>query len=299
MAEAAQFLLGTHDFSAFRASQCQAKSPIKHIYHLRVTRHGKMIVLDVRATAFLHHMVRNIAGVLMTIGAGERPVTWAREVLEGRNRREGGVTAHPYGLYLVRGIPRGLRLAATLHRSTLSHRVRSIGRLTGETSFATIRPLTAHSRSAVHEQRSQQDLRDYPHRGRPGGRRSRCRCYRLRLYAKSPRAVDVRQARAIIAELPPFVTTVGLFVNASRCELNEILEVVPLDLLQFHGDETPADCEGYHRPWIKALRVRPGDDLHAACQHYAGARGILPTPTCRACRAALARPSTGRWYLLR
>ncbi len=94
-------------------------------------------------------------------------------------------------------------------------------------------------------------------------------------YAKSPRAVDVRQARAIIAEVPPFVTTVGLFVNASRCELNEILEVVPLDLLQFHGDETPQDCEGYHRPWIKALRVRPGDDLEAACQLYAGARGIL------------------------
>ncbi|MBH3387360.1 MULTISPECIES: phosphoribosylanthranilate isomerase [Pseudomonas] len=94
-------------------------------------------------------------------------------------------------------------------------------------------------------------------------------------YAKSPRAVDVRQARAIIAELPPFVTTVGLFVNASRCELNEILEVVPLDLLQFHGDEAPGDCEGYHRPWIKALRVRPGDDLEAACQRYAGARGIL------------------------
>ncbi|MDD2112146.1 phosphoribosylanthranilate isomerase [Pseudomonas asiatica] len=97
----------------------------------------------------------------------------------------------------------------------------------------------------------------------------------LVFYAKSPRAVDVRQARAIIAELPPFVTTVGLFVNASRCELNEILEVVPLDLLQFHGDETPQDCEGYHRPWIKALRVRPGDDLEAACQLYAGARGIL------------------------
>ncbi|GAB1616256.1 phosphoribosylanthranilate isomerase [Pseudomonas sp. NGC7] len=94
-------------------------------------------------------------------------------------------------------------------------------------------------------------------------------------YAKSPRAVDVRQARAIIAELPPFVTTVGLFVNASRCELNEILEVVPLDLLQFHGDETPQDCEGFHRPWIKALRVRPGDDLEAACRLYAGACGIL------------------------
>ncbi|MDZ5602214.1 tRNA pseudouridine(38-40) synthase TruA [Pseudomonas sp. RP23018S] len=101
MAEAAQCLLGTHDFSAFRASQCQAKSPIKHIHHLRVTRHGRMIVLDIRATAFLHHMVRNIAGVLMTIGAGDRPVAWAREVLEGCDRRAGGVTAHPYGLYLV------------------------------------------------------------------------------------------------------------------------------------------------------------------------------------------------------
>ncbi|WP_145193189.1 MULTISPECIES: phosphoribosylanthranilate isomerase [unclassified Pseudomonas] len=97
----------------------------------------------------------------------------------------------------------------------------------------------------------------------------------LVFYAKSPRAVDVRQARAIMAELPPFVTTVGLFVNASRCELNEILEALPLDLLQFHGDETPAECDGYQRPWIKALRVRPGDDLEAACQHYANARGIL------------------------
>ncbi|WP_065758611.1 tRNA pseudouridine(38-40) synthase TruA [Pseudomonas defluvii] len=101
MAEAAAYLVGTHDFSAFRAGQCQAKSPIKEIHHLRVTRHGKMIVLDIRASAFLHHMVRNIAGVLMTIGAGERPVAWARDVLESRDRRSAGVTAHPYGLYLV------------------------------------------------------------------------------------------------------------------------------------------------------------------------------------------------------
>ncbi|NWA25935.1 tRNA pseudouridine(38-40) synthase TruA [Pseudomonas gingeri] len=101
MAEAARHLIGTHDFSAFRAGQCQAKSPIKEVHHLRVTRHGKMIVIDIRAGAFLHHMVRNIAGVLMTIGTGERPVEWAREVLESRVRRTGGVTAHPFGLYLV------------------------------------------------------------------------------------------------------------------------------------------------------------------------------------------------------
>jgi phosphoribosylanthranilate isomerase len=97
----------------------------------------------------------------------------------------------------------------------------------------------------------------------------------LVFYAKSPRAVSVQQARAIIAALPPFVTVTGLFVNASRCELGEILDAVPLDLLQFHGDETPAECEGYHRPYIKALRVRPGDDLQAACRAYRNASGIL------------------------
>lgn len=94
-------------------------------------------------------------------------------------------------------------------------------------------------------------------------------------YAKSPRAVTAAQARAIIAALPPFVTTVGLFVNASSCELNETLDAVPLDLLQFHGDETADQCEGYHRPYIKALRVKAGDDIAAACDAYASASGIL------------------------
>ena len=94
-------------------------------------------------------------------------------------------------------------------------------------------------------------------------------------YAKSPRAVSAQQARAIIAALPPFVTTVGLFVNAGACELNETLDAVPLDLLQFHGDETPEQCEGYHRPYIKALRVKAGDDIAGACKAYAGASGIL------------------------
>ncbi|WP_312936526.1 phosphoribosylanthranilate isomerase [Pseudomonas sp.] len=97
----------------------------------------------------------------------------------------------------------------------------------------------------------------------------------LVFYAKSPRAVSVEQARAIIRALPPFVSTVGLFVNASRCELGEILDAVPLDLLQFHGDETPEQCDGHGRPWMKALRVRPGDDLEAACQRYAGASALL------------------------
>ncbi|MCU1716013.1 tRNA pseudouridine(38-40) synthase TruA [Pseudomonas sp. 5P_3.1_Bac2] len=101
MREAARALLGTHDFSAFRANQCQAKSPVKTVHHLELLQMGRFIVLDIRANAFLHHMVRNIAGVLMTIGAGERPIEWAAQVLESRTRSSGGVTAHPYGLYLV------------------------------------------------------------------------------------------------------------------------------------------------------------------------------------------------------
>jgi len=97
----------------------------------------------------------------------------------------------------------------------------------------------------------------------------------LVFYPRSPRAVSVQQARAIIAALPPFVTTVGLFVDASRCELGEILDAVPLDLLQFHGDESAEACDGYHRPFIKALRVKPGDDIAALAARYPKASGIL------------------------
>jgi phosphoribosylanthranilate isomerase len=94
-------------------------------------------------------------------------------------------------------------------------------------------------------------------------------------YPQSPRAVTIAQAQAIIASLPPFVTTVGLFVNANRGELNKLLEQLPLDLLQFHGDETPADCAGYQRPYIKALRVKPDDDIAQLAAPYVQASGIL------------------------
>ena len=97
----------------------------------------------------------------------------------------------------------------------------------------------------------------------------------LVFYARSPRAVDVEQARAIIAALPPFVTTVGLFVDMERTELERLLASVPLDLLQFHGDESPEQCEGFNRPYIKALRVKAGDDIAACVDRYPGASGIL------------------------
>jgi len=94
-------------------------------------------------------------------------------------------------------------------------------------------------------------------------------------YAKSPRAVTPEQARGIIAALPPFVTTVGLLVDMPRAELTALLKTVPLDLLQFHGDETAADCAGYARPYIKALRVQAGDDVSAMIALYPEASGIL------------------------
>ncbi|UVE19066.1 phosphoribosylanthranilate isomerase [Pseudomonas sp. LS44] len=97
----------------------------------------------------------------------------------------------------------------------------------------------------------------------------------LVFYDKSPRAVSVQQARLIISALPPFVSTVGLFVNADRDELNALLDALPLDLLQFHGDETASDCAGYRRPYIKALRVKSGDDIAAQVNQFSGASGIL------------------------
>jgi tRNA pseudouridine38-40 synthase len=101
MQAAAAHLLGRHDFSSYRATACQAKSPVRTVQSLGVARHGDFIVFDIVADAFLHHMVRNIAGVLIAIGAGERSMDWSREVLEHRDRRLGGVNAVPAGLYFV------------------------------------------------------------------------------------------------------------------------------------------------------------------------------------------------------
>ena len=97
----------------------------------------------------------------------------------------------------------------------------------------------------------------------------------LVFYAPSPRAVTIEQAKAICDAMPPFVTRVGLFVNAERSEINNVLADVPLDLLQFHGDETPADCEGYKRPYLKALRMAPDIDVIAQAAAYQQAAGIL------------------------
>jgi tRNA pseudouridine38-40 synthase len=101
MHEAAQYLLGENDFSAFRAAGCQSNSPCRNVHFLQVKPHGAYILLDIQANAFLQHMVRNIAGMLLEVGRGERAPEWAEELLVGKNRCAAGVTASPHGLYLV------------------------------------------------------------------------------------------------------------------------------------------------------------------------------------------------------
>ena len=94
-------------------------------------------------------------------------------------------------------------------------------------------------------------------------------------YPPSPRAVSIEQAAELVALLPPFVTAVGLFVNATPAEVEAVLARVPLQLLQFHGDEAESDCARYGRPWIKAARMRPGVDLLEFAASYPRASGIL------------------------
>jgi len=101
MQRAATFLLGEHDFTSFRAVACQAHSPVRTIHTLDVSRSGHFIYIDVIANAFLHHMVRCIAGVLMKAGCGDVAPEWVGEVLAARDRTLSGVNASAAGLYLV------------------------------------------------------------------------------------------------------------------------------------------------------------------------------------------------------
>jgi tRNA pseudouridine38-40 synthase len=102
MQRAARQLLGEHDFSAFRSSECQAKTPVRTLSRLDVARRGDHLVFDFRANAFLHHMVRNIVGCLVYVGKGKCPPEWLGEVLAGRDRKRAAPTFEAAGLYLSR-----------------------------------------------------------------------------------------------------------------------------------------------------------------------------------------------------
>ncbi len=101
MESAAQALLGEHDFSAFRGAGCQSNTPQRRVESIRVQRSGELVCVDIRANAFLLHMVRNIVGSLLKVGRGEAPPEWMGQLLDGRDRRLAASTAPPQGLFLV------------------------------------------------------------------------------------------------------------------------------------------------------------------------------------------------------
>ncbi|HSH48131.1 MAG TPA: tRNA pseudouridine(38-40) synthase TruA [Halomonas sp.] len=101
MHRAAQALVGENDFSSFRAAGCQSKSPWRHLHFIDVRRHGPLVAVDVQANAFLHHMIRNIAGALIRVGRGEQKDDYLSRLLALRNRAQGDVTAPPEGLHFV------------------------------------------------------------------------------------------------------------------------------------------------------------------------------------------------------
>lgn len=101
MQAAAQHLIGEHDFSSFRAAQCESKTPMRNVQELTISRQGDFVIIEIQANAFLQHMVRNIAGMLMQVGSGWRDPQWALEVLQSRDRRVAADTASAHGLYLT------------------------------------------------------------------------------------------------------------------------------------------------------------------------------------------------------
>lgn len=101
MQQAGQYLLGENDFTSFRAVHCQSRSPWRNVMHLNVTRHGNYVVIDIKANAFVHHMVRNITGSLIAVGRGEQPPEWIAWLLAQKNRTLAAATAKAEGLYLV------------------------------------------------------------------------------------------------------------------------------------------------------------------------------------------------------
>lgn len=94
-------------------------------------------------------------------------------------------------------------------------------------------------------------------------------------YPKSPRNLGIGQAAELVAQLPPFVQSVGLFVDAEPAFIESVLKAVPLDLLQFHGNESPEQCSAFNRPYLKAVRMRPGTDLVKYCADFYDARALL------------------------
>ncbi len=182
-------LLGTHDFSTFRAAECQAKSPVKTLTRAEATQQGPFIRFDFSANAFLHHMVRNIVGALVYVGAGRQEPAWIAELLGLRDRTRAAPTFAADGLYLAGatydarfGLPPTVRRG---HARGRMNTVRTRVKICGITRIADALAAAQAGADAIG----------------------------LVFWPGTPRCVDVGRAREIAEALPPFVTKVALFVD--------------------------------------------------------------------------------------
>ena len=251
MQAAAAHLHGTHDFSAFRAAECQAKSPVKTLTRVAVAAQGPFVRFDFSANAFLHHMVRNIVGCPglrrrrpAAPGVDRRAARRARPHARGADLRGGRA------LPRRRGLRRALRAAADRARGHAGDRVttaRTRVKICGITRVADGLAAARAGADAIG----------------------------LVFWGGTPRVVDVGRAREIADALPPFVTKVGLFVDPAPSDVRAVMDAVALDVLQFHGTEAPDLCRAFGRPYLKAIHMKDGVDLVEYAALYEDAAGLL------------------------
>ena len=229
MAVAAQSLIGTYDFNAFRSAQCQAKTSVRSVTRLSVHHHDQLIALHVEANGFLQHMVRNIVGVLMAIGAKEQPTWWVEHVLASKERTEGGVTASSHGLYFLGPTycnSYNLPVPSEFRRLQRHLANRSVRVLMTRVKFCglTHRDDVAEAVVQTH----------------------------LDLYSMSRFPRKLREGVRINAIVPAFITRVGLFVDADAALARGIFHHAGLNLVQYHGNESSEFCDSrvYHTQGI-------------------------------------------------
>ena len=253
-------LIGEHDFSAFRSAECQAPSPVKTMRSIAIERRGAYWRFDFDANAFLHHMVRNIMGCLVAVGSGARtPAGWPR-CSRHATARAPPPTFAPDGLYFV-GPYYDPRMR--IPERTAGHRLAALS--VGEARVDR-EPADAH-----------QDLRRHARGRRRRRRRRRRRCDRPRLLSDEPALRDALSARARAGARAcrPSSRRSACSSMPRRPRSTRAARAIPRSLLQFHGDETPDECDAFGRPYLRAARMAPGLDLLDFAAAIREAPGLL------------------------
>ena len=256
MQQAAKLFLGVHDFSAFRSAGCQNKNPVKNVQSVSLERKGDWIWLDITSDGFLHHMVRNIVGVLTRIGEGLENPEWAVGVLKSKDRKCGGMTAPPDGYILYQFYT--MKCSICLIRQKYV----DFGKISIRGTIITMATKIKICGVKSPEIAAQAIFSGADALG-------------LMLYEGSKRFISIEQAVEIEKAVTPFVSTVGVFANPEVEYIKSALESLSLDFLQFHGDESGEFCRSFELPYIKVVRVHSETNLEEVETKYSDAAALL------------------------